>query len=206
MKLRNVVIGFAAAMLLAYASAPAHAKGPKFTVVCVEKANTNVDKKGNDGSECFASSDGTGKGTAKAAGDKSSAEGDAATKGTSTATARGGSISIASSDTGCKAISHVSGTGGDGDATCDEHGTATTNVTGGGEAHTQAFGKCNAKATADAGSFANAVCGHDGTHANAVATKGGHAEGFDDKSPICTASAMHSTAVVHSSGGNCHAP
>jgi hypothetical protein len=199
MKSRNVVIGFAAAMLFAFAPGSAHAKGKKFTLVCVEKNNTTVDHKATGG-ECFAGSDGTGKATAKAT--LGFADSELSTGGTTTATVSGsGAFSGATADSGGKSISHVSGTGGDGDATTDSHGTATTNVTGGGEAHTQAFGKCNAKATADAGSFANAVCEHDGTHATAVATKGGHAEGFDDKSPICTPNG--GTAKVRSSGGNC---
>jgi len=95
--------------------------------------------------------------------------------------------------------------GGDGSecfALGDGTGTATTKATGGSEAHTQAFGKCDATATATGGSFANAVCEHNGTHATAVATKGGHAEGFDDKSPICIANGV-STAKVRSTFGNC---
>ena len=66
MKPRNVMIGLAAAMLLAFAAAPAQAKGKKFTVVCVEKNNTSVDNKAT-GNECFAKSDGTGTAKAKAA-------------------------------------------------------------------------------------------------------------------------------------------
>jgi hypothetical protein len=199
MKSRNVVIGFAAAMLFAFAPGSAHAKAKKFTVVCIEKNNTTVDHTAT-GTECFASSDGTGKATAKAA--LGFADSELSSGGTTTATVRGsGAFSGATADTGGKSISHVAGAGGDGDATSDEKGTATTNVTGGGEAHTQAFGKCDANATADAGSFAKAVCEHNGTHATAVATNGGHAEGFDDKSPICTPNG--GTAKVRSTGGNC---
>ena len=205
MKSRSAMMGFAGAILLVFAVGTAHAfcnQLPAFTVKCKETTAAHKDLHGGDGSECFAQSDGTGTATACAKGNKSSADAEPNTGGTATATARGGSISISSADNGGTSISHVSGAGGDGDATSDDKGTATTKATGGSEAHTQAFGKCDATATATGGSFANAVCEHNGTHATAVATKGGHAEGFDDKSPICIANGV-STAKVRSTGGNC---
>jgi len=200
MKLRNVVIGFAAAMLFAFAPGSAHAKGKKFTVVCIEKNNTTVDHTAT-GTECFAGSDGTGKATAKAA--LGFADSELSTGGTTTATVRGASaFSGATADHGGKSISHVAGASGDGDATSDDKGTATTNVTGGGEAHTQAFGKCDAAATANgSGSLATAECTTKGGFAHAKATGGGVAEGSDTAPPTCTPGA--GTARVRSSHGNC---
>ena len=206
MKLHGSMMGFATAMLLAYASAPAFAKSPPFTVVCVEKHNTNVSLSGTDGSDCFASSDGSGQAKAKAAGSGSSSDAEVSSGGTSKATARDGSFSEAISDTKGISISHVSGAGGDGDATTDHKGTATTNVTGGAEAHTQAFGKCDAQATADGAlSFAKAVCEAKGTFAHATATGGGEAQAFWNAPPICNAVAP-ATAKVRSTGGKCDAP
>lgn len=204
MKVRNVVMGFATAMVLSFATAPAHAKcnASTFTVACKEAAATNVDLIGGDGSECFAQSDGSGLAKACASDSGSFADSELSTGGTTRATAKGGSFSEATADHKGTSISHVSGAGGDGDATSDDKGTATTDVTGGAEGHTQAFGNCNATATSSgAGSFANAVCEHNGTHATAHATGGGHAEAFDDKSPICTPNG--GTAKVRSSHGNC---
>jgi len=199
------MLGFAGTILLVFAAAPAHAfcnQLPAFTVKC-KTMGAKVERHGGDGSECFALGDGTGTAKACAAGDKSFADAEPHTGGTATATARGGSFSGASSDNGGTSVSHVSGAGGDGDATSDDKGTATTKATGGSEAHTQAFGKCDATATATGDSFANAVCEHNGTHATAEATKGGHAEGFDDKLPICTPGPAPGTAKVRSTGGNC---
>jgi len=206
MKVRNAMLGFSLAMLLGSAAGPAHARSAPFTVKCVEKHNTTLDLVGSDGSECFASSDKTGTATAKASDDHSFADAELSSKGTSTATARGGSFSEAISDTGGISISHVTGAGGDGDATTDHKGTATTKATGGSEAHTQAFGKCDAQATADgAGSFALGDCEAKGTFAHAKATGGGEARAFWNAAPICNAVAP-ATAKVHSSGGNCSAP
>ena len=202
--LQSAMTGFAASMLLAFAAVPAHAKcnTNTFTVLCLETTAANIDHKGGDGSECFAQSDGSGLAKACASDDKSFADSEMSTGGTTHATAKGGSFSGAFADHKGISVSHVSGAGGDGDATADDKGTATTNATGGSEAHTQAFGKCNADATASgAGSFANAVCEHNGTHATANATGGGHAEAFDDKSPICTPNG--GTARVRSSHGKC---
>ena len=43
MKSGVLMIGFAAAILFAFAPGSVHAKSKKFTVVCVEKNNTSVD-------------------------------------------------------------------------------------------------------------------------------------------------------------------
>jgi hypothetical protein len=202
MKVRNIMIGFAAATLLALAAGAAHARQAPFTVTCVENHNTSVDLLGADGSECFASSDKTGTAKAKASDDKSFADAEVSSKGTSKATARGGSFSEAISDTGGTSISHVTGPSGDGDATSDHKGNATTNATGGSEAHSQAFGNCDAKATSDgAGSFAKAVCQANGTFARATASGGGEAQAFNDAPPVCHANG--GIAKVRSSGGNC---
>jgi hypothetical protein len=202
--LQSAMMGFAPAMLLAFTAVPADARctAHTFTVVCLETTAANKDLKGADGSECFAQSDGSGLAKACASDNKSSADSEMSTGGTTHATAKGGSISIATADHHGTSVSHVEGAGGDGDATADDKGTATTNVTGCAEGHTQAFGNCNATATASgAGSFAKAVCENNGTHATATATKGGHAEAFDDKSPICTPNG--GTARVRSSHGRC---
>jgi len=203
MKLQSAMMGFAVATSLAFAAAPAQAKctTATFTVVCKETTAAHIDHVGGDGSECFAQSDGSGLAKACASDDHSFADSEMSTGGTTHATAKGGSFSGAFADNGGTSVSHVSGAGGDGDATSDDKGTATTNATGSSEAHTQAFGKCTASATASGGSFANAVCENNGTHATATATKGGHAEAFDDKSPICTPNG--GTAKVRSSHGNC---
>src|SRR5258705_4400452 len=93
MKPRSAMMGFAGAILLGFAAAPALAKSPPFTVKCVEKKNTSVDLIGTDGSECFASSDKTGTATAKASDDKSFADDEVRSNGTSKASARGRSFS-----------------------------------------------------------------------------------------------------------------
>jgi hypothetical protein len=202
MKPRSAMMGFAGAILLGFAAAPAHAAPPPFTVKCVETKNTNVSLTGTDGSQCFASSDKTGTAKAKASDAGSFADAELSSHGTSTATARGGSFSGAFSDNKSTSISHVTGPGGDGDATSDHKGTATTNALGGAEAHTQAFGNCDAKANATGtGSFALADCEANGTFAHATSTGGGEARGFWNGPPICNPNG--GTAKVRSTGGNC---
>ena len=204
MKVRNAMLGFSLAMLLGPVAGAAHARSAPFTVKCVEKHNTTLDLVGSDGSECFASSDKTGTATAKASDDHSFADAELSSKGTSTATARGGSFSEAISDTGGISISHVTGAS-DGDATTDHKGTATTTASNASEAHSQAFGKCDAVAKADGGSFALADCEAKGTFAHATATGGGEARAFWNAAPICNAVAP-ATAKVRSTGGKCDAP
>ena len=205
MKARNVMIGFGAAALLAFAVVPAGAKcnTNTFTVVCLEKKTAaNIDLHGGDGSECFAQSDGTGTAKACASDNKSFADSEMSTGGTTHATAKGGSFSEATADHGGTSTSHVEGAAGDGDATSDDNGTATTDVTGGAEGHSSAFGKCDAQATSDgAGSFALADCEAKGTFAHAKATGGGEARAFNRSPPICHPNG--GTARVRSSGGNC---
>jgi len=199
---RKAIFGIAAAMLLVFAAAPAYA-GP-FTVKCIVTTATNLDLIGSDGSECFASSDGSGTAKAKAADDSSFADGEIETNGSALATAKGGSFSEATADTGGDSTSHVTG-GGDGDATSDENGVAFTKAINAGEAHSQAFGKCKATARAiGAGSLATALCEQDGTKACAKATGGGIAKAFGDAAPVCTPGS--GTASVRSSGGKCGGP
>ncbi len=198
MELRNVTMGFAVAMLLAFAAAPAHAAA---SVVCIEKTANTVDRHGTDGSECFAGSDGSGKAKASATGDHSFADSELQTGGKTTATATGGSFSEAVADTGGHAISNASSSSSV-TASSDEHGVAKGTATGSSEADASAFGKCNASAkAAGAGSLAVVRCEHDGTFARAKATGGGIAKGFDDAPPICTPNGGF--AKVRSSGGNC---
>ena len=202
MKSRNAVIGFAATMLLAFAAAPALAKGPPFNVKCKEKTANSVDLHGTDGSECFASSDGSGTAKANADGATSFADGEVQTGAEAKATARSGSFSEATSDTHGKSTSKATG-GSSVTATSDHHGNAEGTATSGSEADASAFGACDAKATADgAGSLATADCESNGTHAQATATGGGTAKGFSNASPTCNPGAS-GTARVRSSGGNC---
>jgi len=200
---RTTMIGLLAAMLLTFVAAPAHAKAAS---VCVQKKNNSVDHKGTDGSECFASSDGSGKAHSSATGDKSFADAELNSGGKAKATATGGSFSEATADTGGKSTSNASN-GSSVTATSDEHGVAKGTANGSmSEADPSAFGKCNASAKATGtGSLAVASCGSNGTFAQATATNGGIAKAFDNASPTCTASSG-STAKVTSSGGNCSAP
>lgn len=197
MKPRKSMIGLAAAMLLVFAAAPAHAGAG---AVCAEKMSANIDNKGTDGSECFASSDGSGTAKAKASGAKSFADGEVQTGGKSNAVATGGSFSEAVSDTSGHSTSHASG-GSSVTVASDEHGVAKAAATLASEADASAFGKCSASAKATGGSLAVADCETNGTFAHATATGGGIAKGFDNASPVCTPGA--GTAKVRSSGGNC---
>lgn len=202
LKARNA-IGLAVAMTLVSAARPARAAGS----VCTETKSTSVDHKGNDGSECYASSDGMAKAHSSASGSGSYAEADAATHGKSTATATGGSESFAQSDTNGHSTSHAMN-GGNGDAESDEHGIAKSTSTGAdSHADSHAFGKCKATATVTGssmagGSMAFADCESNGTFVNATANGGGVAMGSDSGPPSCDVSGG-GTATVHSTGGNC---
>lgn len=198
MKAGKAMIGFATAMLLVFAAAPAHAKNSG-GASCVEKNNTSVDKPGTDGSECFASSDGTSTAKSNATGG-SFADAEVATGGKANAVGTGGSFSEATSDTHGQSIAH-STQGSRVTATSDEHGVAKGNASGGSEADASAFGKCNAKAKATGGSLAVAACATNGGFVHAVATGGGDAEGSDTGLPTCNPGS--GTAKVRSSGGNC---
>jgi hypothetical protein len=199
MKPHRAVMGFAAAMLLAFAAAPAHA-GPG--AKCSEKQNSSVDHIGTDGSECSASSDGTGTAKSKASGATSSADAEVQTGGKANAVATGGSQSEALSDTGGHATSHASGGGSDGFVESHGHGVAKGNATGGGQTDAVADGKCNASAkAAGSGSYAQSRCGANGSFAHATATGGGAAIAWDNALPTCTPGS--GTAKVRSSGGNC---
>jgi hypothetical protein len=194
----KAMMGLAVAMLLAFGAAPAHA-GPG--VKCQEKMNSKVDHKGTDGSECFASSDGTGGAKSKAAGAKSFADAEIQTGGKANAVATGGSFSEAIADTGSHSISNASN-GGSVTATSDKHGVAKGTASGSSEADPSAFGKCHATAKATGlNSLATAECLSPGTFAHATATGGGKAHAFSNASPSCVPNA--GTAHVHSSGGDC---
>ena len=204
--LQSAMMGFAVATVFAFAAVPAHANCSNsnltFTVFCKETTAANVDHIGGDGSECFAQSDGSGLAKACASDNKSFADSEMSTGGTTKATAKGGSFSEATADHKGTSVSHVAGAGGDGDATSDDKGTATTNVTGGAEGHSSAFGNCDASANADgAGSLATAECTTKGGFVHAKATGGGVAEGSDTGPPTCTPGG--GTAKVRSSHGNC---
>jgi len=205
--LQSAMMGFAAATVLAFVPGPAHAgcTPHTFTVVCKETTAAHTDLHGGDGSECFAQSDGSGLAKACASDSGSFADSEMSTGGTTHATAKGGSFSEAIADHAGTSVSHVSGAGGDGDATSDDKGTATTNATGGSEAHSSAFGNCDAKATSSAaGSLATAECTTKGGFAHVTATKGAIAEGSDTAPPTCTpGSTTGSIAKVRSTGGNC---
>ena len=162
--LQSAMMGFAAAMLLAFAAAPAHAK----TLVCkTKKGHTDVFHNGTDGSMCEAvTEDGTGKSQAKATGANSFSETDV-----------------------------------------DHHGNAKASANGDhANGQAVAFGKCKASAKAvGPNSVAFGRC-EVGGFAHAVATGGGEADAFDDATPTCTATVNGSTAMVHSTGGDCSAP
>jgi hypothetical protein len=196
------MIGLAAAMLLAFATTTAHAQA---TVVCKTKLNTSVDNKGGDGSECFASSDGTSekKAHSEATGNGSFADAEEQTGSHSRATATGGSFSEATSDTHAQSTSDASN-GSSVTASSDHHGVAKATADGSSsEADASAFGRCEAKAKATGtGSLATAECGSRNKFAHATATNGGTAHAFDNASPTCDPGAS-GTAKVRSSGGNC---
>jgi hypothetical protein len=196
MRSPKIMMGLAAAMLLAFAAEEAHAGAG---AVCSEKKASSVDHTGTDGSECFASSDGSGKATAKAVGG-SYADSEVQTGGKSKATATGGSFSEATSDTGGHSTGNAA-TGSSVTVASDEHGVAKGTGTGGSEADAAAFGKCNASAKATGGSLAVADCEANGTFAHATATGGGVAKAFDNATPVCEPGS--GTATVRSSGGNC---
>ncbi len=186
-----------AAMLLALSAAQAHAGG----AVCAPHLGL-VDHTGSDGSECLASSDGTGTPHANAKGAGSFAEADLSSGGKATATAKDGSFSDAAADSGGHSTSHASGAGSFGEAVSDDHGTAKATATAGGNGQSAAFGKCKAtgKATGSS-SAAFAQCENAGTFATATATNGGTAFGFDDQAPTCIPNG--GTATVKSTFGNC---
>ncbi|MGH7924839.1 MAG: hypothetical protein ACREQH_09660 [Candidatus Binatus sp.] len=197
MTLRKAQIGLAAAVFLAFAAVNAQAGN----AVCQPHLGF-VDHSGTDGSECYASTDGTGKAHATASGDHSYAEADQGSHSKSTATATGGSQSYAESDTGGHSTSHASDPGSFAKADTDEHGKAKATATGGGNGQAQAFGKCKSSGKATgANSMANGHC-ENGGFADATATNGGIAMAYDDGPPTCDTSSG-GTAKVRSTFGNC---
>ena len=200
MKSRSAMIGVAAAMLLVFAATSANAQ---FTVVCKAKKPPPVSLTGDDGSSCFASSDGKSSKSAKASatGNGSGAEADELTGGHSKATATDGGFAESESDTHGQSTTNASGASS-ANATSDHKGVAQGTASGSSEADASAFGKCEAKATASGtDSLATAECTRHGTSVHATATGGGIAEGSDTEPPTCTPGA--GTAKVRSSGGNC---
>lgn len=191
---RRALMGFATAMLIASA-AQAYAGG----VTC--KSTKGVHKRtASDGSNCLASSDGTGKATAKASGGGSSQTFvDTGGKSSSFATNQG--MSEAESESKGKSTAHASDPGSNAFVDADQKGVATVSATGGSTANVTALGNCNASGMAAGGSTVNANCEADGSFVHATATGGGDAEGSDSSDPICTPNG--GTATVRSSHGNC---
>jgi hypothetical protein len=125
------MMGLAAAMLLALAVAPAHAK----TLTCKTKKG-DVFRNGTDGSMCEAiSEDATGKAQAKATGAKSFSEAVVDKHGVAKATANGASTDGQADAFGhCHATGKAIGTGSKAFARCQIGGFAHATATNGGEA------------------------------------------------------------------------
>jgi hypothetical protein len=189
------VIGFAAGVLLIFASAPVHAGAG---AVC--KSTSGVDMhSGADGSDCLASSDGTGnaKASAKTSG---SAQTFVTTGGKSNAVATGSGSAEAESESGGKSTAHASSSGS-AFVDADNGGVATTTATGSGSGEATAFGNCVATSKASSSATANADCTTSGGFVHSTATNGGTAIGTDTAPPTCSPGG--GTAKVRSSGGNC---
>lgn len=194
---RAMTAGLGAALLFAISAVQAQAAGG---AACAPHVG-EVDHPGTDGSECLASSDGTGTPHANATG-HSFAEADLSSGGKAKATAKDHSSSTATADSGGHSTSTTSGSNSFGEAVSDENGTSKATATGGGNGQSSAFGKCKATAKASgADTTAFAQCENPGTFATATATNGGIALGFDDKAPTCVPNG--GTATVKSTFGNC---
>ena len=194
---RAMTVWLGAVLLIALSAAQARAAAG---AACAPHLG-EVDHFGSDGSECLASSDGTGTPHANATGN-SFAEADLSSGGKAKATAKDNSSSTATSDTGGHSTSTTSGSGSFGEAVSDDHGKSKATATGGADGQSAAFGSCKATAKATgAESVAFAQCENNGTFATATATNGGVALAFDDKAPTCVQNS--GTATVKSSFGNC---
>lgn len=191
MKSRKATIGLIAAMFLVFAAAQADAKS-KATVKCVEKTNDSTDLVGGDGSECFASSDGSGKAQANATGNKSFSDAEVSTSGKSKATAKSGGFSEATSDTGGNSTSLASG-GGSAGAVTDENGIADATATGEGSANASGFG---GMATATADSSGSSTAEADATGGMATATSDSSGSSTAEAAANCTAKAV-SLSLIH---------
>ena len=131
--LQSAMMGFAAAMFLALAAAPAHAK----TLVCkTKKGHTDVFHNGTDGSMCEAvTEDGTGKSQAKATGANSFSETDVDHHGNAKASANGDHANGQAVAFGpCHASGKAVGTDSTAFAKCENGGFAHATATNGGTA------------------------------------------------------------------------
>jgi hypothetical protein len=132
MRSRKAMIGFAAAMLLAFAAAQADAK----TLICKTKKG-DVFHNGKDGSMCEAVADGTSKSQAKATGPNSFAESTSDSHGNAKSNAiNGGNAQAAAfGDPGkCKATAKAMEAGSTAFAQCEVGGFANATATAGGTA------------------------------------------------------------------------
>ena len=191
---KKSTIGLATAMLLVFA-AQAHAGGATCKSTKGQKTHT-----AKDGSNCLASSDGTGKAKAKATGGASS-ETFVTTGGKSNSVASDQATAEAESESKGKSTGHASGKGSDAFVDADQKGVATVNASGGSIANVTALGNCNASGMATGASTINVTCEADGSFVHATATGGGEADGDDIDPPTCKPNG--GTAKVRSSGGNC---
>ncbi len=195
MKSTTAIAGFAAAMLLGFASAPACAGA---AIVC--KARTGaVVYIGPDGSQCSANSDGSSTAHASAKGG-ALAQASVQTGSDAHAIATDQSESFADSDSGGHSRTRAEDSGSVAEALAERRGLAKSFATGGSTSQAEAFGPCYAEATATRSSTAFSVC-ENGGFVHVEATNGGGAAGYDDKPPSCTPGA--GTARVRSSGGDC---
>jgi len=118
-------MGLATAMLLAFATAPAHAAG-----VRCKTTTGDVSLTGTDGSFCEAIADGTSSSKATAKGNNSIATANSDNQGSAKATATGGSHGESHADGKCHAKAKASGAGSHALAECFttggfSHATAT---------------------------------------------------------------------------------
>ncbi len=134
MKPRKAMLGLAAAMLLVFAAAQAHAR-TKFSVVC-KTTTGDVFHTGTDGSFCEAvSEDATGKAQAKAKGNHSFSEADVDNHGNAKASANGDTANGQADAFGsCHASGKAIGANSTAFARCETGGFAHATATGGGEA------------------------------------------------------------------------
>ena len=195
MERRKAVMGFATAVVLFFGAAPAHAgKG----AVC--KSTSGVDQHtGADGSDCLASSDGTGNAKARAK-TGGSAQTFVETGGKSNSVATNDGSAEAESESGGKSTAHAS-TSGSAFVDADNGGVASATATGSGTGEATAFGNCVARSKATQSATANADCSTSGGFVHSTATNGGTAIGSDTAPPTCTPGG--GTAKVRSSGGDC---
>jgi hypothetical protein len=134
MRPRRALVVLAAAMLLAFAWAPAHAGGLKCKT---KKKGGDVFHNGTDGSMCEAVADNTSKSQAKASGANSFAESDSDSHGNAKSKATGGGNAQAQAfgNPGpCKAKATASGADAMANAHCEAGGFAQATATNGGNA------------------------------------------------------------------------